>query len=346
MRRIMLSVEECDVFQIPCDILALKYAQAHFGVDAMIVKELLKKSPEILDILPQPGKSIVLEASPSAAAAKLIFVGVKPLRDFNYGEIRDFSRQVLTDAAFKVPQAAHVVFTLHGAGYGLDETEAFESEIAGIIDALENGVFPTALERISIVEIRADRVKRLKQSLRELVPTGFVEIAGEVNISPELPVTDVLHDLDIVPLESDATKRLRNAGYRTEMKPHLFVAMPFAPEMEDFYDYGIHGAARSAGFVCERADYSSYTGDVLAWVKDRINKATMVVADLTGANPNVYLEVGYAWGIGKKTVLIVRDEKDLRFDVRGQKCLIYNRIKDLEEKLKKELAALKSEELD
>lgn len=343
MRRIMLSIEECDVFKIRCDILALKYAQAHFGVDALMVKELLKVSPEVLDILPQPGKSVVFDAPSIASAEKLLFVGVKPLRDFNYGEIRDFSRQVLTDAAYKVPQAAHIVLTLHGAGYGLDETEAFESEIAGIIDALENGAFPSALKRISIVEIHADRVKRLKQSLRELVPNGFVEIDGEVNISPELPVTDVLRDIDIVPVESDASKRLRDAGYGTEMKPHLFVAMPFAPEMEDFYDYGIHGAARAAGFVCERADYSSYTGDVLEWVKDRINKATMVVADLTGANPNVYLEVGYAWGIGKKTVLIVRDEKELKFDVRGQKCLLYSRIKDLEEKLGHELLMLKKQ---
>lgn len=342
MRSFILSVEEGDVFKIHCDVLALKYAQANFGVDSMVINELLKISPAVRDALPQPGKSVLLDAPATASATKLLFVGVKRLRDFNYEEIRDFSRQVLTDAAIKVPGAAHIVFTLHGAGYGLDETEAFESEIAGIIDALENGVFPPALERVSIVEIRPDRVKRLKETLQELVPTGFVEVDGECKISLQ---SQVVSGQDFVTdsSRSDATKRLRDAGYTTEMKPHLFVAMPYAPEMEDFYDYGIHGAARSAGFICERADYSSYTGDVLEWVKDRIRKATMVVADLTGANPNVYLEVGFAWGIGKKTVLLVRNEKELKFDVRGQKCLIYNRIKDLEEKLGNELLMLKKQ---
>ena len=41
--------------------------------------------------------------------------------------------------------------------------------------------------------------------------------------------------------------------------------MPFAEEMGDIYDYGIHGAVKeaAAGFLCERADLSSFTGDVM-----------------------------------------------------------------------------------
>lgn len=79
----------------------------------------------------------------------------------------------------------------------------------------------------------------------------------------------------------------------------------------------------------------------MEWVRDRIRTARLVIADLTEANPNVYLEVGYAWGCGIPTVLLVRDTKDLRFDVRTQRCLPYKRIKDLEESLTKELKDLK-----
>jgi hypothetical protein len=33
----------------------------------------------------------------------------------------------------------------------------------------------------------------------------------------------------------------------------------------------------------------------MEWVKQRIRGASLVIADLTTANLNVYLEVGYAW---------------------------------------------------
>ena len=67
----------------------------------------------------------------------------------------------------------------------------------------------------------------------------------------------------------------------------------------------------AVGFLCERADLASFTGDVIAWVKDRIGSAALVVADLTAANPNVYLEVGYAWGRGVNTVLVVAHGDEL-----------------------------------
>ena len=64
---------------------------------------------------------------------------------------------------------------------------------------------------------------------------------------------------------------------------------------------------RSAGFLCERADLSAFTGDVMDWVRNRIKTAKLVIADLTEANPNVYLEVGYAWGCEVPTVLLTKD---------------------------------------
>jgi hypothetical protein len=117
--------------------------------------------------------------------------------------------------------------------------------------------------------------------------------------------------------------------------------MPFAAEMEDVFHYGIQGAVNDAGFLCERADLSSFTGDVMEWVKKRISAATFVIGDLSTANPNVYLEIGYAWGCGKPTILLVNNSSDLKFDVKTQRCLVYRRIKDLEESLKKELKQLR-----
>jgi len=66
---------------------------------------------------------------------------------------------------------------------------------------------------------------------------------------------------------------------------------------------GSKAPSTQLAMLAERADLASFTGDVMDWVRERITTAQLVVADLTGANPNVYLEVGYAWGKGIPTVL-------------------------------------------
>jgi nucleoside 2-deoxyribosyltransferase len=113
--------------------------------------------------------------------------------------------------------------------------------------------------------------------------------------------------------------------------------MPFRKEMEDVFYYGIQQPVHTAGMLCERVDKSAFTGGIMDYVKNRIETAAVVIAELTGANPNVYLEVGYAWGKGRPTILITRDEKELHFDVQGQKCLTYETIKELEGFLHREL---------
>ena len=77
--------------------------------------------------------------------------------------------------------------------------------------------------------------------------------------------------------------------------------------------------------------------------KNRIESAALVVADLSSANPNVYLEVGYAWGRWVNTLLIVAEGDELKFDVRSQRCLIFRSIRHLEELLTTELTSLRAQ---
>lgn len=126
----------------------------------------------------------------------------------------------------------------------------------------------------------------------------------------------------------------------SEKKPHIFIAMPFREDMDDIYYYGIQPSVHSVGYLCERVDLTTFTGDILEQIKSRIESAELVIADLTGANPNVYLEVGYAWGKSLPTILLAKDGEEPKFDVRGQRCIIYKRILDLEKALKQELKGL------
>lgn len=121
---------------------------------------------------------------------------------------------------------------------------------------------------------------------------------------------------------------------------HIFVAMPFGEELEDVYYYGISMPVKLAGFKCVRIDKTSFTGDILSEIKDKIEKASAVIGVLDTANPNVSLEIGYAWGRGVPTVLLIKDAKQIPFDLRGQKCIVYDSIRHLEDALMADLNRL------
>jgi hypothetical protein len=322
-RAIMIGVESGDALAFRADVLALKYAQALYGVDEAVVERF--SEPGIVDLMPKVAGFRLIDSRGRLGAQAVLFVGVKPLRQFGYQEIREFGRKVLVSLAGAKPNTKHVCLTVHGPGYGLDEAESFEAEIAGLLDAITTGDFPEALDRITIIERNPARAGRLKRFLSQLVPRSKVDLDGKGSLES---------------LGERPAERLRAAGYTSASKPNVFVAMPFSEEMEDTFHYGIQGAVNAAGYLCERADLSAFTGDVVEWVKKRIASASLVIADLSTANPNVYLEVGYAWGCGRPTVLLVRDTEDLKFNVKGQRCLVYKKIKDLEESLRKELGDL------
>ncbi len=321
---IVISVEHGNVLTFQADILALKFADDLYGADFAVVQALNEVGLNIYPNLPMPSSHFITSTKNGLSANQVLFLGVGPLLNFGYKEIRAFGRSVLEVLSGETSDIRHIMLTIHGPGYGLDEQEAFESELGGLIDAIDSKNYPLNLEKITIVEFSKRRVKRLRDLLEKLLPDGRVVINNRRAFS-----------------NTEVSERLRSVGYDSQGKPHIFVAMPFVEQMDDTFEYGIKGPVNEAGFLCERADLEIFTGDVLQWVKKRIDSAALVIADLSHANPNVYLEVGYAWGCGRPTILIAKDTEKLKFNVRGQRYLKYKRIQDLEKLLKTELENLK-----
>jgi hypothetical protein len=75
-------------------------------------------------------------------------------------------------------------------------------------------------------------------------------------------------------------------------------------------------------------------------IKTRIQDAQLMIALLDTNNPNVYLEVGYAWGVGTPTILILHEDEKPPFDVQGARLLTYKHIWKLKEQLTDEVRAL------
>ena len=255
-----------------------------------------------------------------------------PLRAIGYAELRRFTHRALTALAGERSDVKGVVLTLHGPGFGLDEIEAFESELAGIVDAVHSNDLPPSLERVVFAERNPGRATRLAAALDAVLPGGRILLADADQVEGAAGAVD-------------QAEQFRSVGWESDSKDHVFVAMPFDSELDDTYRFGIQGPVRAAGFLCERADELAYTGNVVEVLKQRIQNAALVVAEVTDANPNVYLEIGYAWGQNAGTVLLVKGDPEevLAFDLEGQRCLSYEKITHLEELMTNELALLKQQ---
>src|ERR1041385_3858369 len=109
----------------------------------------------------------------------------------------------------------------------------------------------------------------------------------------------------------------------TTPKPFVFVLMPFRPEFDDIYEFGIKGAAKKVGAYAERVDEQLYREGILERIYNQINKADVIVADMTGQNPNVFYEVGYAHALNKIVILITRDANAIPFDLKHRQHIVY-----------------------
>jgi hypothetical protein len=74
----------------------------------------------------------------------------------------------------------------------------------------------------------------------------------------------------------------------TSPKPFVFVLMPFDEDFDDTYKLGIFAACKDAGAFCQRVDEQIYAERILDRIYNEISKADIIVADMTGRNPNVF----------------------------------------------------------
>jgi hypothetical protein len=286
------SVELGDVRRVAADLLVLKYAQRFYGADELVADILASRGVCALERLqPAPGKTVVVETRGAIAAARVMFIGVPSLREFRYAEMRAFARHAMEEAARLTPAPRSIASTVHGAGYGLDVEESLQAMVFGFQLAASAGA--GALSKITFVEQQPRRVDLLRTALRELGPLGPAPLV------PVAPTPD---------------------------KRTAFVAMPFTEEFEDVWEFGIYGPIRRCGYACEKVDVSAFAGDIVARIQEGIRDARFVVADLTLEKPNVYLEVGYAWGLEKPVILLAREGQKLHFDLSHHKCIFYRTI--------------------
>lgn len=107
--------------------------------------------------------------------------------------------------------------------------------------------------------------------------------------------------------------------------PKAFVVMQFSEEFNVMYTEIIKPICEQYGYDVVRAD-DMYTNTML--IEDitlAIKESSLIIADITPDNPNVYYEVGYAHALNKPTIMLCdRQRAKLPFDISGMRTVFYD----------------------
>jgi hypothetical protein len=127
-----------------------------------------------------------------------------------------------------------------------------------------------------------------------------------------------------------------------------FVLMPFQEGLSAVYEHGIKPMVESLGLECRRADEMYSTQGILGDIWTSIQRAELIIADLTGKNPNVMYELGLSHALWKRVILLAQNRDDVPFDLRAWRVIWYDFTfagsARLKEELQRAIRAVRTEE--
>ena len=100
------------------------------------------------------------------------------------------------------------------------------------------------------------------------------------------------------------------------------VMMPFDRKYDETYKT-LKEASSEVGMDCVRVDDIWENNSIMQDIASLICRAQVVVADLTGKNPNVFYETGIAHTLGREVILITQNPEDVPFDLRHLRNIKY-----------------------
>ena len=119
-----------------------------------------------------------------------------------------------------------------------------------------------------------------------------------------------------------STATLGGAGKAQDI---CFAIMPFGGWFDGYYSSIYQPAINDAGLVPKRADDlyrpSTIVNDIWAYTR----QAKLVLADLSGKNPNVFYELGLAHALAKPAILVAETMNDVPFDLRALRVIEYDK---------------------
>jgi hypothetical protein len=128
-------------------------------------------------------------------------------------------------------------------------------------------------------------------------------------------------------------KRFFSENTLPEEKGTIFVLMPFASEFDPIFA-AIRRTLEGEELQlrCYRADEVYKPEPIIETILRGIITSELIIADVTGRNPNVFYELGIAHAVKDSCIIVTPSMEDVPFDLRHLRCIVYeNSLKGAEE---------------
>lgn len=116
----------------------------------------------------------------------------------------------------------------------------------------------------------------------------------------------------------------------------VFMLTPFH---SDYYaDYAsVVEAASALGLEVQRGDEKASGGDIFNQILKSIISARVIIANITGRNPNVFYELGIAHALNKPVILVCEQGHEVPFDLQSKRIVFFDTPEELKSGITKAL---------
>jgi len=251
---------------------------------------------------------------------------------------QDDVARILT--AFANTDGGILIIGIHDDGTvaGLDDehfgnADQILSRVAKSLGADIISVGSATLQGRSVVYATVDRAPDHRVPLTTSRGEVFRRTSHGVRKLPQTEAWRLMNSLGVPPAmlsEARAVKAFVAMSFRDEEEPALV----------DYFQAMKRAATRTGlPITLSRIDLMDGDYEISQRILGEIGRCDIIIADLTLGPRNVYLELGYGRGSGKRVIQVARKGTILEFDIRNWRTLFYRNATELEERLIPELAA-------
>ena len=198
----------------------------------------------------------------------------------------------------------------------------------------------------NIVELRSSLENAAIRVEDHIIDAEMLSLSSRQELIPIPELSELRSELVRVRTELEAVKNssiiaspIWQGKNFSKEKDLCFVLMPLGNQMDlkDVYENHIKVIVDKAGLNCLRADDIYGISGIMQSIWENINRAKLIIADLTDRNPNVFYELGIVHTLGVPVILVTQSLDFVPFDLRHLRCLVYDfkpkKISEFEDKL-------------